>query len=138
MLFWAVVSDSTEEPVELFTSREEAAAIVQAWDRDEPDQAGALRAEKVAYGELVADRAPALLPASLRAALGLLQLRDHIGCRRDNGLCRPVARLGSGSEPRSHPLQDGDFTFPVEHASGQFFPPAYGPKPNLNKHRCFW
>jgi hypothetical protein len=49
MLFWAVVSDSTEEPVELFTSREEAAAIVQAWDRDEPDQAGALRAEKVEF-----------------------------------------------------------------------------------------
>jgi hypothetical protein len=33
VLFWAVVSDSTEEAVELFTTREEAEAIVQAWDR---------------------------------------------------------------------------------------------------------
>jgi hypothetical protein len=30
MLLWAVVSDATEEAVELFTSREEAEAIVQA------------------------------------------------------------------------------------------------------------
>jgi hypothetical protein len=30
MLFWAVVSDSTEEAVQLFTTREEAEAIVQA------------------------------------------------------------------------------------------------------------
>jgi hypothetical protein len=49
MLFWAVVSDPTEEAVELFTSREEAEAIVQAWDRDEPDQAGALRVEAVEF-----------------------------------------------------------------------------------------
>jgi hypothetical protein len=47
MLFWAVVSDSTEEAVELFTTREEAEAIVRAWDRGEPDQAGALRVELV-------------------------------------------------------------------------------------------
>jgi hypothetical protein len=31
MIFGAVVSDSTEEAVELLTSREEAEAIVQAW-----------------------------------------------------------------------------------------------------------
>jgi hypothetical protein len=49
MLFWAVVSDSTEEAVELFTTREEAEAIVQAWDRDEPDQAGALRVEQIDF-----------------------------------------------------------------------------------------
>jgi hypothetical protein len=49
MFFWAVVSDSTEEPVELFTSREEPEAIVQAWDRDEPDQAGNLRVELVEF-----------------------------------------------------------------------------------------
>jgi hypothetical protein len=30
MLFWAVVSDSTEEAVELFTTREEAVAVAQA------------------------------------------------------------------------------------------------------------
>jgi hypothetical protein len=47
VLFYGVVSDSTEEAVELFTSREEAEAIVQAWDRDEPEQAGALRVEKI-------------------------------------------------------------------------------------------
>ena len=47
MLFWAVVSDSTEEAVEFFAPREEAEAIVQAWDRDERDQAGALRVEPV-------------------------------------------------------------------------------------------
>jgi hypothetical protein len=47
MLFWSVVSDSTEEAVELFTRREEAEAIVQAWERDEPGQAGALRVEAV-------------------------------------------------------------------------------------------
>jgi hypothetical protein len=46
MLFWAVVSDSTEE-AQLFTSREEAEAIVQAWDRDEPEQAGVLRVEMI-------------------------------------------------------------------------------------------
>jgi hypothetical protein len=37
--FWAVVSDSIEEAVEH--------AIVQAWDRDEPSEAGALRVELV-------------------------------------------------------------------------------------------
>jgi hypothetical protein len=47
MLSWAVVSDSTEEAVELFTRREEAEAIVQAWDRDEPEQAGVLRVEMI-------------------------------------------------------------------------------------------
>jgi hypothetical protein len=36
MLFFAVVSDLLQEAVELFTSREEAEAVVQAWDRDEP------------------------------------------------------------------------------------------------------
>jgi hypothetical protein len=49
MLFWAVVSDSTEEAVELIPTREEAEAIVQAWDRDEPDQAGELRVEPVEF-----------------------------------------------------------------------------------------
>jgi hypothetical protein len=35
MLFYGVVSDSTEDAVELFTSSEESEAVVQAWDRDE-------------------------------------------------------------------------------------------------------
>jgi hypothetical protein len=39
MLFYGLVRDSTEEAVELFTTQEEAEAIVQAWDRAEPDQA---------------------------------------------------------------------------------------------------
>jgi hypothetical protein len=43
----AVVSDSIKEALELFTSREEAEAIVQAWDVDEPEQVGALRVEMV-------------------------------------------------------------------------------------------
>jgi hypothetical protein len=34
MLFWAVVSHTTEEAVELLTSRAEAEAIVQAWELD--------------------------------------------------------------------------------------------------------
>ena len=49
MLFYGVVSDSVQETVELFTSREEAEAIVQAWDRDKPDQAGVLRIEKIEF-----------------------------------------------------------------------------------------
>jgi hypothetical protein len=39
----------SQEAVELFTRREEAEAILQAWDRDEPDQAGALRVEKIEF-----------------------------------------------------------------------------------------
>jgi hypothetical protein len=49
MLFWAVVSDLTDEALELSTRREEAEAIVQAWDRDEPEQAGTLRVEKIEF-----------------------------------------------------------------------------------------
>jgi hypothetical protein len=49
MLFWAVVSDSLQEALELFCTREEAEAIVQAWDRDEPEQVGALRVETVEF-----------------------------------------------------------------------------------------
>jgi hypothetical protein len=49
VIFWAVVSDSTEEAVELLTNREDAEAIVQAWDRDEPEQAGALRVELIEF-----------------------------------------------------------------------------------------
>jgi hypothetical protein len=47
VLFYGVVSDSKGEAVELFTTREEAGALVQAWDRDEPEQAGILRVEMV-------------------------------------------------------------------------------------------
>jgi hypothetical protein len=49
VLFNGVVSDSINEAVELFTTREEAEAIVQAWDRDEPEQVGALRVEKIEF-----------------------------------------------------------------------------------------
>jgi hypothetical protein len=49
MLFWAVVSDSTEEAVELFITRVEAEAVVDAWDRDEPEQAGVLRVEMIEF-----------------------------------------------------------------------------------------
>ena len=47
----AAVSDLLGEAVELFTTREEAEAIVQAWDRDEPDQVGELRVEKANAAE---------------------------------------------------------------------------------------
>jgi hypothetical protein len=50
VLFYGVVSDSTEEAVELFTSREKAEAIVQAWDRDEPDQAGRYGSTRSRFG----------------------------------------------------------------------------------------
>ena len=46
VLFYAVVSDELEEAVELLPTREEAEAV-QAWDREEPDQAGILRVEKI-------------------------------------------------------------------------------------------
>ena len=49
LFFWAVVNDSTEEAVEPLTTREEAEAIVQPWDRDEPDQAGMLRVERIEF-----------------------------------------------------------------------------------------
>jgi hypothetical protein len=51
---WRVVSDSIEEAVELFPTREEAEAIVQAWDRDEPDQVGELRVELVEFRTVTA------------------------------------------------------------------------------------
>jgi len=50
VLFRAVVSDSTEEAVELSPTRDEAEAIVRAWDREEPEQAGILRVEKIEFG----------------------------------------------------------------------------------------
>jgi hypothetical protein len=46
-LFWAVVSDSIEEAVQFFPTREEAEAIVQAWDRDEPEAAGLLSVQPI-------------------------------------------------------------------------------------------
>jgi hypothetical protein len=52
VLFYGVVSDSTAEAVELLPTREGAEAIIQAWDRDEPDQAGALRVEQIEFETL--------------------------------------------------------------------------------------
>jgi hypothetical protein len=49
LFFWAVVSDATEEAVELLTTHEEAEAIVQAWDRDEPEQAGPLYVKQIEF-----------------------------------------------------------------------------------------
>jgi hypothetical protein len=49
VLFYGVVSDSLQEAVELLPTREEAEAIVQAWDRDEPDQAGVLRVAQIEF-----------------------------------------------------------------------------------------
>jgi hypothetical protein len=47
VLFYGVVSGSLQKAVELFATYEEAEAIVQAWDRDEPEQVGALRVERL-------------------------------------------------------------------------------------------
>jgi hypothetical protein len=47
VLLGGVVSNSTEQAVGLFPTREEAEAIVRAWDRDEPDHAGMLNLELV-------------------------------------------------------------------------------------------
>jgi hypothetical protein len=47
VLFYAVVSDALEEAVELLPTRQEAEAVVRAWDRDEPQRGGALRIELV-------------------------------------------------------------------------------------------
>jgi hypothetical protein len=49
VLFYGVVSDSTAEAVELLTTREEAEAIVRAWYRAEPEQAGELRVEQIEF-----------------------------------------------------------------------------------------
>jgi hypothetical protein len=43
VLFYGVVSDFLGEAIELFSTREEAEAVVRAWDEDEPERAGALR-----------------------------------------------------------------------------------------------
>jgi hypothetical protein len=46
-MFYGVVSAFLEEAVDLFATREEAEAVVRAWNRDEPDRAGELRVEPV-------------------------------------------------------------------------------------------
>jgi hypothetical protein len=47
MRFYGVVSDFLDEAVELFPTREEAAAVVLAWDEDEPERAAALHVEPI-------------------------------------------------------------------------------------------
>jgi hypothetical protein len=47
VVFYGVVSEFLEEAVELYCTREEAEAVVRAWDEDEPDEAGTLRIEPV-------------------------------------------------------------------------------------------
>jgi hypothetical protein len=55
-------------------SREEAEAIVQAWDVDEPDQAGALRVERIEFRTGTANkpaaafRKPTVPPAASHGA----------------------------------------------------------------------
>jgi hypothetical protein len=49
VLFYAVVSDSTEEAVGLFTSREEAEAIVQGMGSRRAGEVGALRVEQIEF-----------------------------------------------------------------------------------------
>jgi hypothetical protein len=47
VVFYGVVSEVNEEAVALFVDRREAELVIQRWDRDEPDQAGALRVETI-------------------------------------------------------------------------------------------
>jgi hypothetical protein len=47
VLFHAVLSESLPEAIELFVDRREAERVIENWDRDEPDQAGALRVESI-------------------------------------------------------------------------------------------
>jgi hypothetical protein len=47
MRFYGVISKALGDAVELFATREEAEAVVHAWDENEPDQAGALCVEPV-------------------------------------------------------------------------------------------
>jgi hypothetical protein len=47
VLVFALVSDSLDEPLELFVDRRAAEAVVRAWDHDEPEAAGALHVEPI-------------------------------------------------------------------------------------------
>jgi hypothetical protein len=47
--FYGVVSDSLDEAIELFPTRPEAQAVVDSWDRDEPDRAGELHVEQIEF-----------------------------------------------------------------------------------------
>ncbi len=47
MLVFAVVSDSFDEPLELFVDRRAAEAVVRAWNHYEPEAAGALHVEPI-------------------------------------------------------------------------------------------
>jgi hypothetical protein len=42
LLFYGVVSESSEDALALFVERREAERPIENWDRDEPDQAGLL------------------------------------------------------------------------------------------------
>jgi hypothetical protein len=46
---WAVVSDLNRGSRRTSHEPEEAEAVVQAWDRDEPEQVGTLRVEAVEF-----------------------------------------------------------------------------------------
>jgi len=45
--FYEAVSDVLDDAVALLPTREEAEAVVRAWDKDEPNEAGALHIEPV-------------------------------------------------------------------------------------------
>lgn len=56
-----MVSDFLDEAVELLPTREEAEAVICAWDEDEPNEAGALHVEPVKLvmgGEELSSSAP--------------------------------------------------------------------------------
>jgi hypothetical protein len=47
MRFYGVTSRASGDAVELFSTRQEAEAVVRAWNEDEPDQQGILRVEPI-------------------------------------------------------------------------------------------
>jgi hypothetical protein len=50
VLFYGVLSDSTEEALELLTTREEAEAIVQAWIERSPTRRGSCASRRSSSG----------------------------------------------------------------------------------------
>jgi hypothetical protein len=47
LLFYGVVSESSEQALALFVERREAERIIENWDRDESDRARELRVEPI-------------------------------------------------------------------------------------------
>jgi hypothetical protein len=49
MRLYGVVALPLDEAIELFRLREDAEAVVSAWDKDEPNRAGELRVDPIDF-----------------------------------------------------------------------------------------